>query len=236
MKENTKKGVSRREFLGLSALGLASLTILPSWAMNGVRIAPSDRVVLGFIGLGQQALSDFKGFAACPGVQVAACCDVDTMKTERFRRRVAEWQASKGMNQRCDQYEFYEDLLERKDIDAIEVATPDHWHALATIHSCQSGKDVYCQKPLAYTISEGSVARQSRYTGYTVSPIRGSFSRFSCHGRASRQLFSCSKTACCSLMEKMAEEIAFIIAFPFVNFNFCMHYTIRFSICHSTCG
>ena len=62
MKENTKKGVSRREFLGLSALGLASLTILPSWAMNGVRIAPSDRVVLGFIGLGQQALSDFKGF------------------------------------------------------------------------------------------------------------------------------------------------------------------------------
>lgn len=92
--------------------------------MNGVRIAPSDRVVLGFIGLGQQALSDFKGFAACPGVQVAACCDVDTMKTERFRRRVAEWQASKGMNQRCDQYEFYEDLLERKDIDAIEVATP----------------------------------------------------------------------------------------------------------------
>ena len=102
MKENTKKGVSRREFLGLSALGLASLTILPSWAIDGVRIAPSDRVVLGFIGLGQQALSDFKGFAACPGVQVAACCDVDTMKTERFRRRVAEWQASKGMNQRCE--------------------------------------------------------------------------------------------------------------------------------------
>ena len=95
MKDSTKKGVSRREFLGLSALGLASLTILPSWKMDGVRIAPSDRVVLGFIGLGQQALSDFKGFAACAGVQVAACCDVDTMKTERFRRRVAEWQKQK---------------------------------------------------------------------------------------------------------------------------------------------
>ena len=163
MEKNTKKGVSRREFLGLSALGLASLTILPSWSIDGVKIAPSDRVVLGFIGLGQQALSDFKGFAACPGVQVAACCDVDTMKTERFRRRVAEWQAAKGMNQRCDKYEFYEDLLERKDIDAIEVATPDHWHALATIHACQSGKDVYCQKPLAYTITEGlAVARAVR--------------------------------------------------------------------------
>lgn len=150
-----KNAISRREFLGLSALGLASLTILPSWKIDGVKIAPSDRVVLGFIGLGQQGLSDFGAFSECPGVQVAACCDVDTLKTERFRRRVAKWQASKGMNKRCDKYEFYEDLLDRKDIDAIEVATPDHWHALCTIHACQSGKDVYCQKPLAYTISEG---------------------------------------------------------------------------------
>lgn len=150
-----KNAISRREFLGLSALGLASLTILPSWKIDGVKIAPSDRVVLGFIGLGQQGLSDFGAFSECPGVQVAACCDVDTLKTERFRRRVAKWQASKGMNERCDKYEFYEDLLDRKDIDAIEVATPDHWHALCTIHACQSGKDVYCQKPLAYTISEG---------------------------------------------------------------------------------
>ena len=150
-----KNAISRREFLGLSALGLASLTILPSWKIDGVKIVPSDRVVLGFIGLGQQGLSDFGAFSECPGVQVAACCDVDTLKTERFRRRVAKWQASKGMNERCDKYEFYEDLLDRKDIDAIEVATPDHWHALCTIHACQSGKDVYCQKPLAYTISEG---------------------------------------------------------------------------------
>lgn len=54
MKENEKKGISRRKFLGLSALGLASFTILPSWSINGVRIAPSDRVVLGFIGLGRK--------------------------------------------------------------------------------------------------------------------------------------------------------------------------------------
>ncbi len=155
MKENPKKGISRREFLSYSALGLAGLTILPSWAMNGVRVAPSDRVVLGFIGLGQQALSDFAGFANCPGVQVAACSDVDTMKMERFRRRIQQWQTAKGMAARCDTYEFYEKMLERKDIDAIEIATPDHWHALNTIHSCQAGKDVYCQKPLAFTIAEG---------------------------------------------------------------------------------
>lgn len=155
MKKIEKKGISRREFLGLSTLGLASFTILPSWSINGVRIAPSDRVVLGFIGLGQQGLSDFTSFSSCPGVQVAAGCDVDSMKRERFVRRITAWQKNQGVAQRCDSYEFYEDMLERKDIDAIEVATPDHWHALTTIHSCQAGKDVYCQKPLAYTIAEG---------------------------------------------------------------------------------
>ena len=155
MKENEKKGISRRKFLGLSALGLASFTILPSWSINGVRIAPSDRVVLGFIGLGQQGLSDFTSFSNCPGVQVAAGCDVDSMKRERFVRRITAWQKQQGVAPRCDSYEFYEEMLERKDIDAIEVATPDHWHALTTIHACQAGKDVYCQKPLAYTIAEG---------------------------------------------------------------------------------
>lgn len=153
MKE--EKDISRREFLRLSALGLTGLTILPSWAINGVKIAPSDRVVLGFVGLGQQGLSDFYSFSSCPGVQVAACCDVDSLKRERFRRRVANWQKEIGVPERCDMYEFYEEMLNRKDIDAIEIATPDHWHALVAIHSAQSGKDVYCQKPLAYTVTEG---------------------------------------------------------------------------------
>ena len=102
MKVNTNKGISRRQFLSYSALGLAGLTILPSWAINGVKMAPSDRVVLGFVGLGQQGCSDFKSFSTCPGVQVAACCDVDSIKRERFRRRVADWQKSAGMNERCD--------------------------------------------------------------------------------------------------------------------------------------
>lgn len=155
MGEECKK-ISRRRFLGYSALGLTGLTILPSWTYaNGERVPPSDRVVVGFIGAGRQALSDFRGFTTCRGVQVAACCDVDTMKTERFRRHVVSWQKSLNMAERCDKYEFYEDLLERKDIDAISVATPDHWHVFVTIQACQSGKDVYCQKPLAYTITEG---------------------------------------------------------------------------------
>lgn len=154
MKE--KKVISRRQFLGYSALGLTGLTILPSWVLaSGQRIAPSDRVVLGFIGLGQQGVSDFHSFKACPGVQVVAGCDVHNLKRDRFKKVVEDWQKSLNIAQRCDVYEFYEEMLDRKDIDAVSIATPDHWHALNTIYACDAGKDVYVQKPLAYTIREG---------------------------------------------------------------------------------
>ena len=154
MKESSKNGMSRRNFLGLSAAGVTSLTILPSYVINGIRVAPSDRVLMGTIGLGRQALSDFSGFAGVPGLQVIACCDVDSIKQQRFKKRIEEWQKAKGIAPRCDTYEQYEQLLERKDIDVVEVATPDHWHALCTINACQAGKDVYVQKPLSYTIQE----------------------------------------------------------------------------------
>jgi predicted dehydrogenase len=154
MKEKSNKGLSRRNFLGMSAIGLTGLTILPSYIIKGVKVAPSDRVLMGTIGLGRQALSDFRGFAGAAGLQVIACCDVDTIKQQRYKKSVEEWQKSKGLAPRCDTYEEYERLLERKDIDVIEVVSPDHWHALMTIHACQAGKDVYVQKPLSYTIKE----------------------------------------------------------------------------------
>ncbi len=157
MKEQKTNGMNRRNFLGLSAMGLTSLTILPSYVINGVRVAPSDRVLMGTIGLGRQALSDFSGFAGVPGLQVVACCDVDSVKQLRFKKRIEEWQKGKGLAPRCDTYENYEQLLERKDIDVVEIATPDHWHALGTIHACQAGKDVYVQKPLSYSIQEALV-------------------------------------------------------------------------------
>jgi predicted dehydrogenase len=119
-----------------------------------MRVAPSDRILMGTIGLGRQALSDFRGFAGAAGLQVVACCDVDTIKQQRYRKTVEEWQKAKGLAPRCDTYEQYEQLLERKDIDVVEVVAPDHWHPLMTIHACQAGKDVYVQKPLSYTIRE----------------------------------------------------------------------------------
>jgi predicted dehydrogenase len=157
MKEKTNKGLNRREFLGLSALGLTGLTILPSYVIDGVRVPPSDRILMGTVGLGRQALSDFRGFAGVTGLQVIACCDVDSIKQQRYKKTIEEWQKSKGIAPRCDTYEQYEQLLERNDIDIVEVVTPDHWHPLVTIHACQAGKDVYVQKPLSYTIKEALV-------------------------------------------------------------------------------
>ncbi|MEZ5071007.1 MAG: hypothetical protein R2751_08575 [Bacteroidales bacterium] len=139
MEKKAKQGMDRRNFLGLSALGLTGLTILPSFTINGMRIAPSDRLVMGFIGAGQQGLNDFRGFASVPGIQVAAVAEVDTMKQIRFKNLVENWQKEKGMVQRCDMYERYEEILERKDIDAVEVVTPDPL-ACSANHSCLRGR------------------------------------------------------------------------------------------------
>ena len=160
-KQNNGDGMSRRRFLTTAATGLAGFWILPSFTIGGVRVAPSDRVVMGFVGVGQQGCSDFRSFSSCPGVQVAACCDVDSIKRERFRRYVTAWQKEQGVAERCDTYEEYERMLERKDIDAIAIATPDHWHALVAIHSLQAGKDVFLQKPLAFTITEGLAVQRA---------------------------------------------------------------------------
>ena len=92
-----------------------------------------------------QALPDFRSL---PAVMLTQSNSRGSKKPLRSGRK------SKGLAPRCDTYEQYEQLLERKDIDVVEVVTPDHWHALMTIHACQAGKDVYVQKPLSYTIRE----------------------------------------------------------------------------------
>lgn len=168
-KESKKAALKRREFIGLAALGLTSLTILPSYTIAGRRIPPSDRLYMGLIGAGQQGINDYNSFASVPGVQFVAGSDVDSMKVERFKRLVIKRQGENGGVAKCDGYEFYEDLLARKDIDAVAIATPDHWHALNTIHACQSGKDVYVQKPLAFTVQEAiEMVKVSKETGRVV--------------------------------------------------------------------
>jgi len=91
-----------------------------------------------------------------PGTQVLAVCDVDTTRREHHRKIVDEFYALKLEKEYkgCDQHQHFEDLIARKDIDAVVIATPDHWHAFIAIAACKASKDIYCEKPLSLTIHE----------------------------------------------------------------------------------
>ncbi len=159
---------TRRQFLGQSAL-LGAPLILPSGALGAAGRAPaSARINVGFIGTGNQGLNDIRGFLGDGRVQIVAVCDVNRESAgywdggvagrEPARRLVEQHYAADrkaGKYKGCTAYRDFRDLLARKDIDAVVVCTPDHWHAIPVVAACKAKKDVYCQKPLALTIAEG---------------------------------------------------------------------------------
>ncbi|MEO6810323.1 MAG: Gfo/Idh/MocA family oxidoreductase [Isosphaeraceae bacterium] len=137
--------LSRRDFLAASAL--AAGTFGRARADDQPKKAgANDSVVLGFIGIGGMGSGLLNIMKTFPDVRVAAVCDVYEPHTMR---------AKEAAGGKPDTYGDFRKVLDRKDIDAVVIATPDHWHALATIHACQAGKDVYCEKPLTYSIAEG---------------------------------------------------------------------------------
>nr|WKN40158.1 Gfo/Idh/MocA family oxidoreductase [Tunicatimonas sp. TK19036] len=151
---------TRRKFIG-SALGtLAGITLVPRHVLGGPGFTPpSDQVALGYIGTGKQARGAlFRQFIAIPEVKIVAACDVDAQKLESFKQMTSAYYAEQNQQARYKGFQTYADLrqlLEHDDIDAVIVATPDHWHALASIMACEAGKDVYCEKPLSLTVKEG---------------------------------------------------------------------------------
>lgn len=152
--EEQKKGWSRRQFLGASALGVAGLTVLPS--MSGFATPAADsEITLGFIGLGQQANFLLNGFLEIPGVNVVAGCDVYGIKRKRFQKKVDAFNTKKGKKLKVETYEKYGEILKRKDINAVVIAVPDHSHAYIAIAALKAGKDVYLEKPMTFTIKEG---------------------------------------------------------------------------------
>ena len=110
---------------------------------------------LGFIGMGRQSMFLLDGFIKIPGVQVVAGCDVYGIKRKRFEKRVKAFYTKAGKEAKVETYEKFEDLLARKDIDAVVIAVPDHSHARIAIAACRAGKDVYLEKPMTFTIREG---------------------------------------------------------------------------------
>lgn len=142
---------SRRRFIQntlMGAAGIASLPLLQSFsgANNTIRI--------GFIGLGQQAINLLNGFSRIPGVQIVAGADVYGIKRQRFELRLKEFYKSKNQTVDVKTYTDYRDIIDRNDIDAVVISTPDHWHALMAIDACNAGKDIYLEKPLTFTIKE----------------------------------------------------------------------------------
>lgn len=155
MKNQTKKGVSRRRFLNTALVGAAGLAVLPGLVTSCAQKVVDTDIKLGFIGMGRQAMFLLNGFIQIPGVKVVAGCDVYGIKRQRFEKRVSEFYAKAGKEVKVETYEKYEDLLKREDINAVVIATPDHTHAMIAIAACKAGKDVYLEKPMTFTIKEG---------------------------------------------------------------------------------
>jgi predicted dehydrogenase len=119
------------------------------------RPAPSKRITVGVIGVGRQGLYVVARLLREPDVQVVGVCDVDRTRRDNAKRSVDDQQGQRaGGGEGCASYNDYRELLARRDVDAVVVATPDHWHALQAIDACKARKDVYCEKPLTDTVHE----------------------------------------------------------------------------------
>jgi predicted dehydrogenase len=146
MSEDHKEtGATRRTFLHVAAAGLTAASYR---ALGGA--PPSDRIRMGFVGLGGMGTGRLKQFMEHADVAAVAVCDLDRKHLERAVALVEQRQGRQP-----ETFHDFRKLVERKDIDAVMIATPDHWHALPVIAACQAGKDVFVEKPLAYSIGEG---------------------------------------------------------------------------------
>ncbi|MFH0755679.1 MAG: Gfo/Idh/MocA family oxidoreductase [Bacteroidota bacterium] len=154
MKRITPKSLSRRQFIGTTVAGMAGMAMVPA-LRSCVKPVKTRELTMGFIGLGQQAMYLLNGFMHLKGVRVVAGCDVYGVKRTRFENRVNAFYAEEGKSIEVKTYEKSTELLAREDIDAVVIATPDHWHALIAIEACKAGKDVYLEKPMTFTIREG---------------------------------------------------------------------------------
>ena len=155
--QTTRKPVSRREFVRQSALAVSLAPALGAGCLSlitrPVRAAgasPNEKIRLGLIGAGGMGCGDLECFFRFPEVECAVICDVDDAHLAKGLEVCARKERRKP-----DTVKDFRRVLDRKDVDVVLVATPDHWHALPTVMACQAGKDVYVEKPLAKTIDEG---------------------------------------------------------------------------------
>ncbi len=138
------KTLSRRRFLARAGSVAAAALATPT--LTTKVLGANDRLVMGIIGAGGQGTHDMAAIKRAGNVEYVAVCDVFARHRERARDAHTSGAA---------EYNDFRELLDRKDIDAVNIGTPDHWHALIAVAACQAGKDIYCQKPMSLTIAEG---------------------------------------------------------------------------------
>jgi len=156
-----QKNITRRRFLTKTAGAAAAAISFPYLVRSSAlgqegTAAPSNRITLGFIGTGKQSQHLIRSFLNSPGTQMLAACDVDKLKLKRAVDMAQEhYSKQTGATYKgCASYGDFRELLARGDIDAVVIATPDHWHAITVIRAAAAGKDIYCEKPLSQTIAE----------------------------------------------------------------------------------
>jgi predicted dehydrogenase len=151
--------LSRRTFLhSLAATATLGPTIITGSLRAAGQSEANDRVQLGFIGVGTMGRGHVNRFLGQKDVQVVAVCDVVKERTDSAKAMVETHyakQANKAEYKGCAAYEDFRELLADKNIDAVLIATPDHWHAVPCILAARAKKDIYCEKPLTHTIAQG---------------------------------------------------------------------------------
>jgi predicted dehydrogenase len=181
-----ERRVSRRHFLqragATSLAGLAFPAIVPASARGAAgRIAPSDRIGVALVGAGPQGQSVMKGFLVEEAARLVAVCDVKAGLRQEARELVdAHYQ-----DRSCATHADFREVLARPDVDAVIVATPDHWHVLMAIAAVRAGKDVYLEKPMGRSVAEDQALRAAvRQTGrvfqFGTQQRSGAFFRRAC--------------------------------------------------------
>ena len=146
--------IGRRRFISLAGAAGAAIAMpsfIPATALGrGSKPAPSERIAVGIFGWGMQGPANTEGLMKLNDCQVVASCNIDKKHLQRSLDAINKFYRNKD----CKPYHDYRKMLARKDIDAVMIAVPDHWHELIAVEAARRGKDIYGEKPLAKTIAE----------------------------------------------------------------------------------
>jgi len=161
--------ISRRAFLQSGAMAIGASALSQTGCNNLFGVPASEKLTVGFIGTGSQGRNNMEDFCQTGYAQVKSICDVDDRQISLAQKLLNDLQSKEAAVEKD-----YRKILDDPEIDAVLISSPDHWHALQTIHAVQAGKDVYVEKPLSHNVEEAKKWwRVQHFEGATIL-IKGS--------------------------------------------------------------